>query len=84
MKHVELTADLKIETVLEQLAGKDIVLTRQGHAVALLGEFDDDELYWYKLEHDPAFIASIAEAREQVAQGKAITHEELKKQLGID
>jgi len=47
-------------------------------------EFDDDELYWYKREHDPAFIASIAEAREHVAQRKTITHEELKKRLGID
>jgi hypothetical protein len=34
MKQVELTPDLKLETLLEELNGEDIVLTRQGHAVA--------------------------------------------------
>ena len=84
MKQVELTPDLRLDTIVQQMNGEDVVLTRQGHAVALLSEFDDDELYWYKREHDPAFIASIAEARKQRAEGKTITHEELKKRLGID
>jgi hypothetical protein len=84
MKEIELVPELKLDAILKQLDGDDIVLTRQGHAIALLSEFDDDELYWYKREHDPTFIASIAEAREQAAQGKTITHKELKKRLGID
>ncbi len=84
MKQVELTSDLKLDTLVQQMNGEEVVLTRQGHAVALLSEFDDDELYWYQREHDPEFIASIAAAREEVAQGKTISHDELKKQLGIE
>jgi len=42
----------------------------------LLNEMDDDELYWIEREDDPAFIASLARARVQVAQGKTISHEE--------
>jgi hypothetical protein len=84
MKKVELTPELDLETLLQQLNGEEVVLMRQGHAVALLSEFDDDELYWHQREHDPAFIASIGEAREQVAQGKTITQEELKKRLGLE
>jgi PHD/YefM family antitoxin component YafN of YafNO toxin-antitoxin module len=84
MKHMELTPDLNLDTVLQQMNGEDIVLTRKGHAVALLSDFDDDELYWYERERDPAFIESIAQARKQVAEGKTITHEELKKRLGIE
>ena len=49
-----------------------------------LNEMDDDELYWNERETDPVFIASLARAREQVAQGKTISHEELKKRLGIE
>ena len=84
MKQVELTPDLKLETLVQQIGGEDIVLMRQGHAVALLSDFDDDELYWTERERDPAFIASLKKAREQVAQGKTISHEELKNRLGIE
>lgn len=50
----------------------------------LVSDFDDDDLYWYEREKDPEFIASIAQAREEVAQGKTVTHEELKKELGLE
>ncbi len=33
---------------------------------------------------DPDFIASIARAREQAAKGDTVTHEDLKRQLGIE
>jgi len=49
-----------------------------------LSTMDDDELYWAARERDPAFIASLKKAREQVAQAKTISHEELKKRLGIE
>jgi len=83
MKQVELTPDLKLETVVQQMNGEDIVLTRQGHAVALLSDFDDDELYWAGRERDPAFVESLRKAREEIARGKTVSHEDLKKQLGI-
>jgi hypothetical protein len=84
IKRVELTPELTVDRAIREMKGEQVVLMRQGHAVALLNEMDDDELYWIERENDPAFIASIAKAREQVAQGNTIPHEELKKRLGIE
>jgi len=42
-----------------------------------------ESLYWMKREADPEFIVSIARAREPAAKGDTISHEELKKNLGI-
>jgi hypothetical protein len=84
MKEVELTPDLNLETLVKELNGEEVVLLRDGHAVALLSELDDDERYWHQRERDPAFIASIAKAREQVARGQTVTLEDVKKRLGIE
>lgn len=84
MKQIELTPGLELDKVLQQIKDEDIVLTRQGHAVALLSDFDDDELYWYAREQDPEFQASLKKAREQTAQGQYVALEDLKKQLGIE
>jgi hypothetical protein len=46
--------------------------------------FDDDDLQWFARERDPAFLASIAEARRQVEQGRTTGHADLKRQLGLD
>jgi hypothetical protein len=83
MKRVELTAELKVKNLVRQMKGESVVLTRGGSAVALLTETSEDDLYWLERECDPAFIKSIAKARKQVAEGKTITHEELKRRLGI-
>jgi PHD/YefM family antitoxin component YafN of YafNO toxin-antitoxin module len=83
MKQIELTASLKWEDLLQQVKNDDVVLTREGHAVALLSDFDDDDMDLYA-RSDPAFLASIVRAREQAAQGKTTKHEDLKRQLGID
>jgi hypothetical protein len=45
--------------------------------------FDDDDSDWYARERDPAFLNSIARAREQVRQGRTISHDDLKKELGL-
>src|SRR2546428_7423049 len=63
MKLIELTPDLALEQVIQQAKHEDIVLTRQGHAVALVSEIDDDELYWRTRERDGEFLASLARAR---------------------
>jgi PHD/YefM family antitoxin component YafN of YafNO toxin-antitoxin module len=84
MKQIELTDETKLEQVLQQARQEDIVLTRQGHAIALVSEMDDEELYWYAREHDPDFLASLQRAREQVKQGQTIRHDDLKRQLGIE
>ena len=84
MKQIEVTPGLEWDKVLQQIKDEDIVLTRQGRAVALLSDFDDDDLYWYGREQDPAFQASLQKAREQAAQGQTVALEDLKKQLGIE
>ncbi len=84
MIQIEITPELKLEEILQQMQGEDVVLTKKGHAIALLSDFDDEEMYWYAREHDPEFLASLARAREQVAKGQIITLEELKKQLAIE
>jgi hypothetical protein len=84
MKQIEVPAGPEWETILHELKTEEVVLTRQGLPVALLTEFDEDEAYWQACENDPEFIASIARAREQVARGQTVSHEELKRELGID
>ena len=46
--------------------------------------FDDDDLIWYARERDPAFLESLAKARRQVEQGQTASHEDLKRDLGLD
>ena len=46
--------------------------------------FDDDDLAWYARRRDPAFLASLAKARGQVEEGESVSHEDLKKELGLD
>jgi len=43
-----------------------------------------DDLAWYARERDPAFLESLARARRQVEQGKTVSHENLKRELGLD
>ena len=82
MKKFEVTPEL--DRILQQAKDEDIVLTRDGHPVALLSDFDDEDLYWYAREHDPDFLASLVRAREQVKKGQVLGHDELKKRLGIE
>lgn len=84
MKTVAWTDKTPWEDLMRQAEKEDVLLTRDGHAVALLTPFDDDDVEWYAREHDPTFLASIATARQQVATGKTCGHDELKKDLGIE
>ncbi len=83
MKQIEVTPRLAIEEILRDAQKEDVVLTRKGHAVAILSEMDDEELAWYAQERNPEFLASIARARAQVKKGQVTDHKELKQQLGI-
>jgi hypothetical protein len=69
--------------ILQEAEQEDIVLMRDGHAVALVTPFDDDDLHWYARERDPAFLESIARARQQIADHQTTSHEDLKRQLGL-
>lgn len=54
------------------------------HADALVEPLDDDDLEWLAIESSPEFIESIARARQQARAGQTISHEELKRKLGLD
>lgn len=84
MKTIELKDAPNLAEVLGQSAGEEVVVIRDGHAVALVVPFDDSDLEWYGRERDPEFVESIARARRQVAAGQTVGHAELKRQLGMD
>jgi hypothetical protein len=84
VKTVTWTDNASWDDVLRQAGQEDVVVLRDGHPVALMTPFDDDDLAWYARERDPAFLASLAEARRQVAEVKTLSHEDLKRDLGLD
>ena len=83
MKSVTVSDQQTLREVIGKGFKKDMVVERDGHAVALIVPFDDDERYWYAREHDAAFIRSIAKARRQMKEGKSTSHEELKARLRL-
>jgi hypothetical protein len=84
MKTVTWNESTSCAEIVRQAEDEDVVLVRDGHAVALITPFDDDDLEWYAREHDPAFLDSIARARQQVAEQRSVSHEDLKRELGIE
>jgi hypothetical protein len=76
----ETTSPLEIIRAAEN---EDIVLLRDGHAVALISRFNDDDLEWYARERDPAFLSSIARARQQVRQGQTQSQQDVERELGL-
>ena len=84
MKTVILTDKSTADDLLKQGGSEEVVVVRDGHAIALVVPFDDDDADWYARERDPAFLESIALARRQIAAGQTIGHDDLKKELGIE
>ena len=59
-------------------AGGEIVITRHGKpAGVLLGFADEDDWFEYRLEHHPAFVRRIREARAALRDGKGIALDDL-------
>jgi len=84
VKTVPCTDITSCDEIVRQAEHDDLILTRDGHAVALVMPFDDDDLEWYARERAPAFLASIARARQQVEAGSTTSHADLKKELGLE
>ncbi|MGO8749908.1 MAG: hypothetical protein ACLQNE_28520 [Thermoguttaceae bacterium] len=84
MKTVIWTENTAWEATVRQAEHEEVLVMRDGHAVALLMPFDDDDLEWYVREREPSFLASIAQARWQVQEGRTIGHDELKRDLELD
>ena len=84
MKKIELATPTASEQAIRDGQLEEVVVLRDGRPVALVIPFDDDDLEWYARERDPAFIESIARAREQAKSGQTVSHDELKANLGLE
>ncbi len=84
MKTVSWTANSSWDDVLGQIGEEDVLVLRDGRPVVLITPFDDEDLAWYARERDPAFLDSLAKARRQIQDGESVSHEDLKKELGLD
>ena len=83
MKKIELTTPAASEQAIRDGQVEEVLVLRNGHPVALVVPFDDEDLEWYARERDPAFIDSISRTREQAKSGQTVSHEELKARLGL-
>ena len=83
MKTLNWNEQTTSKEIIQAAEREDVVLMHDGHAVALVVSFDDDDLEWYARERDPDFLASIINAREQVRRGRTLSHQELKQELGL-
>ena len=62
---------------------EDILLVREGRALARLERFDDKDWEDWKYEHSPAAQERGRHAREQYARGEYKTLEQVRKQFRI-
>jgi hypothetical protein len=83
VKIVTWTENASLHELLRHAGEEDVFVLRDGHPLVLITPFDDD-LAWYAREHDPAFLASLAEARRQIERRSTISHNDLKKEFGFD
>jgi len=84
MKKIELSNATASEQAIREGRIEEVVVLEDGHPVALVTPFDEDDLEWYARERDPGFIESIARARAQAKAGEFLSQDELKKQLGLE
>jgi prevent-host-death family protein len=59
-------------------ASEEIIITRHGKPAGILVGFEsEDDWFDYRLEHDPAFLRRIEQARQSVRAGKGTRLEEI-------
>lgn len=58
--------------------GEEIVITRHGRPAGVLIGFESEDAWFeYRLEHHPAFIRRVAEARTAFRAGKGVRLEDI-------
>ena len=68
----------ELSKYLRQAEKEEIIITRHGKpAGILIGFASEDDWFDYRLEHDPRFLARIAEARRNLLQGQGIALEDV-------
>ena len=59
-------------------AGGEIVITRHGKPAGVLVGFEsEDDWFEYRLEHHPAFLQRVSEARTAFREGRGVRLEDL-------
>jgi prevent-host-death family protein len=58
--------------------GEEIVITRHGRPAGVLIGFESDEAWFeYRLEHHPAFLRRVTEARTALRGGRGVRLEDV-------
>lgn len=78
----ERSKDLSTEELVRR-NDEHVVLEEGGRPVALVSRLDEDDVDWLEQELDPAFIASLAKARQQVKEGRTKSLADVKADLEI-
>jgi PHD/YefM family antitoxin component YafN of YafNO toxin-antitoxin module len=83
MKTIQWTDPSSAESALQEARDEEVLVVRDGQPIAVVVPLSDDDAEWLRQELDPAFIRSIAEGRADAAAGRVISHDQLKKDLGL-
>jgi prevent-host-death family protein len=79
MKHVALSEVKDDLSKYLRLAEKEeVIITRHGKPAGLLIGFEsEDEWFEYRLEHDPAFLQRVEQARHSLRAGRGVKLEDI-------
>ncbi|MDJ0621064.1 MAG: prevent-host-death protein [Calothrix sp. MO_192.B10] len=73
----------QLPTYLQATEKESIVITQDGQPVGILIGLEDNEDWWEELlVRDPRFHTEVAQARQSLKSGQAISIEELKAKYG--
>lgn len=84
MKKLQWTDAGSAEQVLREAQNDDVIVIRDGQPVAVVRALDGDEAYWLERESDPAFAESLQRARKDIDEGRGISHDDLKREFGLE
>jgi prevent-host-death family protein len=56
---------------------EEVIITRHGKPAGILIGFESDDAWFdYRLEHDPAFLKRIEQARQSIRSGRGVQLED--------
>lgn len=79
MKHVALS-EVKddLSKYLRMAEKEEVIITRHGKPAGILIGFEsEDEWFEYRLEHDPAFLQRVEQARQSLRAGRGVKLEDV-------
>ena len=73
----------RFSAFLEMAKREDIIVTKNGHAAAVLHAVTDEDLEDYIFESDPRFIARIEQLRRQYRRHGGVPIVKVRQRLGL-